>query len=74
MDRADNAVAPGKNYTYRWTVPESYAPTDGDEDCLTWLYYSAVDPERDVYSGLVGPLLVCKPGKLNDAGKQVSHC
>ncbi|XP_073482013.1 ceruloplasmin-like [Aquarana catesbeiana] len=53
-------VAPGGNVTYRWTVPESVAPTKDDPDCIAWLYFSSVDPVKDTYSGLVGPLLVCK--------------
>ncbi|XP_077344389.1 ceruloplasmin-like [Lithobates pipiens] len=53
-------VAPGANVTYRWIVPESAAPTKDDPDCIAWLYYSSVDPVKDTYSGLVGPLLVCK--------------
>ena len=72
-DRADDSVEPGNEYTYRWLVPESYGPINTKEDCLTWLYYSAVDPERDLYSGLVGPLVICRPGTLNDGGWQVSN-
>ncbi|XP_072029141.1 LOW QUALITY PROTEIN: hephaestin-like protein [Amphiura filiformis] len=69
-DKMDDAVSPGETHRYRWTVPDHYAPTREDEDCITWLYYSAVDPVKDVYSGLVGPLLVCRSGTLNDDGKR----
>ncbi|TNM88196.1 hypothetical protein fugu_006417 [Takifugu bimaculatus] len=57
-------VKPGSVYTYEWTVPIGAGPVQGEADCLTYLYYSAVDPVKDTSSGLVGPLLVCRPGSL----------
>ncbi|XP_033124936.1 hephaestin-like protein [Anneissia japonica] len=57
-------VQPGKMYTYNWTVPNDFGPTEFDDDCLTWMYYSAVDLVKDLYSGLVGPLITCRPGTL----------
>lgn len=63
-------VKPGTVHTYEWTVPERAGPARGDPDCLTYLYYSGVDPVKDTSSGLVGPLLVCRQGSLN-RGEQV---
>ncbi|XP_072582287.1 ferroxidase HEPHL1 isoform X2 [Vulpes vulpes] len=63
-------VKPGETFTYKWTVPESVSPTAGDPPCLTYLYFSAVEPIQDTSSGLVGPLLVCKKGALNADGTQ----
>ncbi|XP_027637273.1 ceruloplasmin isoform X2 [Falco peregrinus] len=63
-------VSPGATFVYEWNVPEDVGPTDQDPDCLTWLYYSAVDAVRDTSSGLVGPLLVCRKGALLPSGKQ----
>ncbi|NP_001178922.2 ferroxidase HEPHL1 [Rattus norvegicus] len=63
-------VKPGETFTYRWTVPESVSPTDDDPPCLTYLYFSAVQPIKDTSAGLVGPLLVCKKGTLNADGTQ----
>ncbi|KAK1336234.1 hypothetical protein QTO34_004038 [Cnephaeus nilssonii] len=63
-------VKPGETFTYRWTVPESVSPTAGDPPCLTYLYFSAVEPIKDTSAGLVGPLLVCKKGALNADGTQ----
>uniref|UniRef100_A0A667XP72 ferroxidase n=1 Tax=Myripristis murdjan TaxID=586833 RepID=A0A667XP72_9TELE len=57
-------VKPGTVYTYEWTVPVDAGPVEGDADCLTYLYYSAVDPVKDTSSGLVGPLLICRPNTL----------
>lgn len=56
-------VPPGKNYTYVWPVREEYAPTEADANCLTWVYHSHIDAPKDICTGLIGPLLVCKEGK-----------
>ncbi|RVE63889.1 hypothetical protein OJAV_G00140780 [Oryzias javanicus] len=34
-------------------------------NCITYAYYSTVDFIKDLYSGLLGPLVVCRPGTLN---------
>ncbi|XP_071476118.1 hephaestin-like protein [Diadema antillarum] len=68
--REDGAVAPGETYVYEWSVPPSFGPTDLDDECLVWTYSSAFDEVRDLYSGLVGPLLICKEGTLNDANQR----
>uniref|UniRef100_A0A8C7XK26 Hephaestin n=1 Tax=Oryzias sinensis TaxID=183150 RepID=A0A8C7XK26_9TELE len=60
----NSLVRPGTVYTYEWTVPEGAGPVEGESDCLTYLYYSAVDPVKDTSSGLVGPLLICRPKSL----------
>lgn len=57
-------VLPGTTHTYEWMVPLAAGPVQGEADCLTYLYYSGVDPVKDSQSGLVGPLLVCRPGSL----------
>lgn len=57
-------VKPGMVHTYDWMVPVGAGPVEGEADCLTYLYYSAVDPVKDTSSGLVGPLLICRPKSL----------
>uniref|UniRef100_A0A3P9KBJ3 ferroxidase n=1 Tax=Oryzias latipes TaxID=8090 RepID=A0A3P9KBJ3_ORYLA len=57
-------VRPRTVHTYEWTVPHGAGPVKGESDCLTYLYYSAVDSVKDTSSGLVGPLLICRPGSL----------
>ncbi|KAJ8410873.1 hypothetical protein AAFF_G00188300 [Aldrovandia affinis] len=61
----DDAVPPEGNYTYTWIVKPEYAPTEGDANCLTWIYHSHGDAPRDISSGLIGPLLTCKKGTLS---------
>ncbi|XP_061754573.1 ferroxidase HEPHL1 isoform X2 [Nerophis ophidion] len=67
--KEDDSVPPGGSYTYRWEVRPQYAPTDDDANCLTWVYHSHVDAPRDIASGLIGALLTCKKGILNESEK-----
>lgn len=60
IDIVDNAVAPGSLFKYIWQVPERAGPTDDDDDCVVWAYYSDSASVRDFYTGLVGPLVVCR--------------
>ncbi|NXS96965.1 HPHL1 protein, partial [Jacana jacana] len=62
----DDFVVPGGNYTYTWPVRKDYSPTLADSNCLTWIYHSHIDTPRDIASGLIGPLLVCKKGTADE--------
>ncbi|XP_026127337.1 venom prothrombin activator oscutarin-C non-catalytic subunit isoform X1 [Carassius auratus] len=66
-----HGIQPGQNYTYTWSVSEEDTPTDSDPRCLTRMYHSAVDTPRDIASGLVGPLLICKSQSLNKKNVQL---
>ncbi|XP_019936674.2 coagulation factor VIII isoform X1 [Paralichthys olivaceus] len=57
-------VAPGEMRTYNWRITKKQGPTDTEFDCKTGAYYSSVDKEKDLHSGLIGPLVICKPGTL----------
>ena len=59
-DVVDNAVPPGKLFKYIWQVPERAGPTQNEGDCFAWSYFSDAYPVKDFYTGLVGPLVVCK--------------
>ncbi|XP_073329346.1 coagulation factor V [Pagrus major] len=61
----DNEVQSGSTFTYIWKVNSMVGPKPEESHCRTWAYYSGVNPERDVHSGLIGPLLVCREGTLN---------
>ncbi|PIK59314.1 putative hephaestin-like protein 1 [Apostichopus japonicus] len=71
-DKEDDEVAPGGTYIYEWTVPEHVGPTDDDLQCLTRIYRSTVDSIRDYNSGLIGPLVICRQGTLDQNGKQMN--
>ncbi|XP_068815645.1 coagulation factor V [Struthio camelus] len=63
-------IQPGKTHTYEWKIAKTDQPTAQDAQCITRLYHSAVDIERDIASGLIGPLLICKSESLNQKGVQ----
>ncbi|XP_053097458.1 ferroxidase HEPHL1-like [Pangasianodon hypophthalmus] len=50
---------------YRWIVPDSSGPGVSDPNCITFVYYSAVNFIKDTVSGLIGPLVICGKGTLN---------
>ncbi|XP_071964870.1 hephaestin-like protein [Antedon mediterranea] len=63
-----DGILPGETYMYEWVVPATSGPSETDSSCVTWAYYSSVNPVRDINSGLIGPLIVCKPGTVNKDG------
>ncbi|XP_069331456.1 ceruloplasmin isoform X2 [Eulemur rufifrons] len=63
-------VAPKATFTYEWTVPEEVGPTSADPVCLSKMYYSAVDLTKDIFTGLIGPMKICKKGSLHANGRQ----
>ncbi|XP_053515284.1 coagulation factor V isoform X2 [Artibeus jamaicensis] len=70
VEKMDDAVAPGHEYTYEWTIGEDSGPTSDDPPCLTYIYYSYQSLIQDFNSGLIGPLLICKKGTLSEGGVQ----
>ncbi|XP_004027914.5 coagulation factor V [Gorilla gorilla gorilla] len=69
-EKMDDAVAPGREYTYEWSISEDSGPTHDDPPCLTHIYYSHENLIEDFNSGLIGPLLICKKGTLTEDGTQ----
>lgn len=67
---SDNAVQPGKVFTYRWTVPQRAGPGPNEPNCVGWVYHSATDMIRDIPTGLMGPLITCRRGILDDYNKR----
>jgi hephaestin len=61
-------VAPGATFTYLWEVPERAGPGPEDPSSIVWLYHSHVDEYKDVASGLVGAIIVARPGQANADG------
>ncbi|KAK7110330.1 hypothetical protein V1264_014223 [Littorina saxatilis] len=64
----NKAVYPGSEHTYTFQVPPGGG--SGKAPCSTSMYHSAVDPVRDIHTGLVGALLLCKKGSLDHDGNQ----
>ncbi len=67
-DKADDAIAPGDTYTYRWGVPLRSGPGPNDPSSVVWLYHSHVDSPRDVNAGLIGALIVTRHGAARADG------
>ncbi|KAL4608796.1 coagulation factor V [Arapaima gigas] len=63
--KLDNEVLPKESFTYIWMVDHKAGPKNHDSDCRMWPYYSGVNPEKDIHSGLIGPLLICRNGTLD---------
>ncbi|XP_041120350.1 ceruloplasmin-like [Polyodon spathula] len=55
---------PGETHTYTWSIPNRSGPSQGDSECTVWAYFSTVDVVKDMYSGLIGPLVTCKKNIL----------
>ncbi|XP_050997639.1 coagulation factor VIII isoform X1 [Acomys russatus] len=68
-----NFVKPNETKIYFWKVQHHMAPTEDEFDCKAWAYFSDVDLERDMHSGLIGPLLICHTNTLSSVhGRQVA--
>lgn len=55
----EGIVWPGNKHTYTWTIPRNYKSLDETSElnkCHSSYYYSAVDPIKDMHSGLIGIL------------------
>ncbi|XP_007938398.2 ceruloplasmin [Orycteropus afer afer] len=63
-------VVPKETFTYEWTVPKEVGPTYADPVCLSKMYYSSVDPTKDIFTGLIGPMKICKKESLHTNGRQ----
>ena len=61
-------VPPGATFTYQWEVPERAGPGPDDPSSIVWLYHSHVDEYKDVASGLVGAIIVARPGQTKADG------
>lgn len=57
-------VKPGHIIELTWDVPKTSGPGVSDPNCISYAYYSNVDFIKDLYSGLLGPLVICRPGTL----------
>uniref|UniRef100_W5N8Q8 Coagulation factor VIII n=1 Tax=Lepisosteus oculatus TaxID=7918 RepID=W5N8Q8_LEPOC len=61
----EEAVQPNEIQTYSWKVTRTQGPSAKEFDCKAWAYYSNLNMEKDINSGLIGPLLICKPNTLS---------
>ncbi|KAE8285867.1 Coagulation factor VIII Procoagulant component Precursor [Larimichthys crocea] len=72
QDLHSMGVPPNGTFGYIWRLTTDDGPLNGDPECLTHLYQSTISPERDLASGLVGTLLICKSNAIDTRGSLVS--
>lgn len=56
-------VLPNGEHVYYWETSSNVSPQPNDPTCLTYSYISHEHFVEDFNLGLVGALLICKPGK-----------
>jgi FtsP/CotA-like multicopper oxidase with cupredoxin domain len=61
-------IAPGERFTYRWQADRESGPTAGGPSSVVWWYHSHVDAEREINSGLLGPIIVTAAGMADARG------
>ena len=66
--KADDKIAPGGTFTYLWTAPERSGPAAMDESSVLWMYHSHFVEDRDINTGLVGPIIVTARGMARPDG------
>ena len=66
--KADDRIAPGQTFTYIWTVPERSGPGEMDSSSVLWMYHSHFVEDRDINTGLIGPIIVTARGKARPDG------
>lgn len=67
-DKLDDAVPTGGTHIYTWPVPERAGPGPQDPSSIVWSYHSHTHEWRDVNAGLIGPIIVTRPGEVNRDG------
>lgn len=67
-DKMDDSVPPGGTHTYVWPIPERAGPGPNDPSSIIWAYHSHTHELEDVYSGLVGPIIVTRRGMARPDG------
>ncbi|XP_070359419.1 coagulation factor VIII isoform X3 [Equus asinus] len=72
-EKEDDKVIPGESYTYVWQILKENGPMASDPPCLTYSYLSHVDLVKDLNSGLIGALLICREGSLAKERTQTLH-
>lgn len=65
-EKEDDVVWPNNEHVYYWEVTSEVSPQPNDPTCITYTYTSHQNVVEDYNSGLIGALLICKPGKKSN--------
>jgi hypothetical protein len=68
-EKANSLIPPGETHTYLWQIPERAGPGPADGSSIIWLYHSHVNEQRDVNSGLIGPIIITARGMAGPDGR-----
>jgi len=63
------SVAPGQRHHYVWPVPERAGPGPNDLSSIVWVYHGHHDHVRDLYAGLIGPMIITRKGMALEDGR-----
>ncbi|NXX80263.1 FA5 factor, partial [Urocolius indicus] len=58
--KEDDEVQPNNSYIYVWYANRRSGPVQSEAACRAWIYYSDLNLEKDINSGLIGPILICQ--------------
>ncbi|NXF50055.1 FA5 factor, partial [Oceanites oceanicus] len=58
--KEDDEVQPNNSYIYVWYANRRSGPLQSGAPCRSWIYYSDLNLEKDIHSGLIGPILICQ--------------
>lgn len=64
------STPPFQTRTYDYFIPDKSGPSPEQPNCINTLYTSRSNPLKDAYSGLLGPMIICKRGQLDNSGKR----
>lgn len=59
-------MRPNSEHVYYWEITSDVSPQQNDPTCLTYTYISHKDVVEDYNSGLIGALLICKSGEMQN--------
>jgi manganese oxidase len=62
FNKLDDAIEPQTTFVYNWNVPERAGPGPEDPSSVVWTYQSMADGEFDLFTGLIGPIIVTRKG------------
>ncbi|XP_052100865.1 hephaestin-like [Mytilus californianus] len=55
-------LSPKNTRNITWNIPRSAGPGSGDAECIAKTYFSTLDIEKDISTGLIGPIIICNKG------------
>ncbi|KAL4520840.1 hypothetical protein Ndes2437A_g04801 [Nannochloris sp. 'desiccata'] len=62
--RLDDLVLPNTTVSVTWQVPETAGPGPNDPSTIGWMYHSHSDEVADPLAGLVGMIVIGRPGSM----------